>query len=309
MRSALATAVLILALSACTRSAPQAAVPTPAQGNTVRVAATLFPLAAFVEHIGGAYVTVMQQVPDGAEAHDYEPSPANIAESTDADLFIMNGGGIDPWATEVRTQRATYGKPTVSVAEVLLGQGGVDGGIADNDVVNDPHLWLSPKNAKRIGEAIFAQLIALDPPHAQAYTKQLLGFSLSLAQLDEAYRAGLAKCAKTTVIVPHDAYRVLAEEYGFKTIPIAGFSPEAEPSTKRLREIIDLARAENIRYVLHEPTPNTQKDTTVAEEIGAKLLPVHPIEWLTHDERANGTTYFSLMRENLSSLRTALECR
>ncbi len=308
MRSIAYSFLLVFMLSACTPAVPQKTsinTVTP----SVRIAATIFPLASFAQHVGGAHVAVSQTIPSGAEPHDYEPTAKHIAAIADADLFIMNGFGIDPWATDIRTERERDGKRTVSAAEVIFGQGGMNGGIADKDVVNDPHLWLSPKNAKKIAEALFAQLIAIDPPHATDYTKSLLGFTLSIAELDEAYRTGLSQCAKNTVIVSHDAYRLLAAEYGFKTVSIAGFSTEEEPSARRLREISDLAREQRIGYILSEAGAGTDRVRALASDLGASLLPLHPVEWLTQEEVASGKTYFSIMRDNLASFRTALECR
>lgn len=75
------------------------------QGQKINVVASFFPLYDFAKNVGGDFAQVTSITPAGAEPHDYEPTPRDIAKVYDAKLFIMNGNGVDAWA---KKSRATW---------------------------------------------------------------------------------------------------------------------------------------------------------------------------------------------------------
>ena len=89
---------------------------------------------------------------------------------------------------------------------------------------------------------------------------------------------------------------------------MTGLSPEAEPSARDLASIADLMRALGLQHVLREPTLSAGAVEAVAREVGATVLPIHQLGSVTAAELENHTDYFGRMRDNLSSLSTALEC-
>ena len=69
--------------------------------------------------------------------------------------------------------------------------------------------------------------------------------------MDEEYAAGLAGCARTTVVVSHDAFGYL-RRYGLTFEPVAGLSPDAEPTPADLQHLERLIRTEGITTVFSE---------------------------------------------------------
>jgi zinc transport system substrate-binding protein len=164
----------------------------------------------------------------------------------------------------------------------------------------DPHVWLDPVLFSRVVERIGAALGR--PARAAALVRRL-------RVLDREYRSGLRRCARRDFVTSHAAFGYLAARYGLRQIPITGIDPEAEPSPQRLQQLIDLVRREHVTTVFFEQLVSPRLAETVARDAGSKAEVLDPIEGLTPSEEHRGDDYFSLMRRNLTRLRTALGCR
>ena len=90
--------------------------------------------------------------------------------------------------------------------------------------------------------------------------------------------------------------------------PFPASPPEAEPGAGDLASIADTIRELGVEYVMVEPVISTAFAETLAREVGAELLPLHPLESLTPEQSNEGEDYFTLMEANLESLRLALGC-
>ena len=129
-----------------------------------------------------------------------------------------------------------------------------------------------------------------------------------LVELDAEYREGVQGCRTDTFITSHSAFGHLASRYNLIQIPISGLSPESEPSPGALADLIKQVKNAGVGYVLAEPSNSKRLSETVAAEIQAEILPIHPLESLTREQASGGADFMSLMRDNLRSLETALEC-
>jgi zinc transport system substrate-binding protein len=283
--------------------------PVEPQGQKISIAATFYPLAFLAEQIGGEFVTVIQITPGGIEPHDYEPTPQQLAAVHDADVFLINGAGIDPWAEALNDELASEGVMTVNIANALEIVEASEEHDDEYGYEVDPHFWLNPVFLQTQAELVRDALSELDPAHENDYRGNERRLITELSRLDQAFRSGLAQCEDNTIIVSHDAFGYMADEYGFETTAVAGLSPEEEPSSGRIAEIADIAKRENIKYIFFETLVSPKLAETIADEIGAQTLVLNPIEGLTPDDEAQGKNYFSIMRENLQNLRTAMQCR
>jgi zinc transport system substrate-binding protein len=250
------------------------------------VVAAFYPLAFAASEIGGDSVDVKNLTPPGAEPHDLEVSPQDVAEVRDADLVLLLGHGFQP-----QLEDAAGNADNVAL---LLDTPGLD--VHSNE---DPHVWLDPVRYARVVDRI-GQLLG-----KQAAAKEL---EKRLADLDTEYRVGLAHCARHELVTSHEAFAYLAERYGLEQIAITGLSPEAEPEPRKLQDVVDLVRERGVTTVYFETLVSPRIAETVARETGAKTAVLDPIEGLTEEEASKGEDYFSLMRDNLSSLRAGLGC-
>jgi zinc transport system substrate-binding protein len=238
-------------------------------GGKTSVVAAFYPLAYASEQIGGSSVDVTNLTPPGTEPHDVELSVRDVEDVRSADVVFYVGEGFQP-----ALERA------VDVRE------------------KDPHVWLDPVRYQQVAREIGN---VLDHPSGP--------FARRLAKLNADFRAGLARCERREIVTSHEAFGYLADRYGLKQIAITGISPEAEPTPRALERVIEQVRASGATTVFSETLLSPRIAETVARETGARTAVLNPIEGLTERELGRGENYFSLMRENLATLRKALGCR
>ena len=289
-------------LAGCISS--RSTVSDPIESEKIAIAASFYPLAFLAEKIGGDMVAVTQITPGGVEPHEYEPSPKQLAALHDAKIFLMNGAGIDEWAEKLRKNESQI---IINMIEHLLPL--FESMTNDGNTQVDPHIWLSPVLMKKEAELIRDALLTVDPKSAAFYNANAKKLLSELSDLDKSYRDELRACKLRQIVVSHNAFRYLAKEYGFETIAIAGLSPDEEPSSLKIAEIADFAQANNIQHIFFESLVSPKLSETIAREIGAVSLVLNPVEGLTPEDSAQGKDYISVMRENLTNLRTALQCQ
>lgn len=264
------------------------------EDDKLSVVTSFYPLYTFAKHVGGDKVAVTNVTPAGAEPHEYEPSPKTLVDAQRSDVFVFNGEWLEPWTDKfIKDYHGT----------LVMGGHGIS--LPKN---NDPHFWLDPVLAQKMVNNIRDGLAKADPTNKAYYTKNAQAYNAKLAELDNAYRSGLTQCKQREVVVSHDALEYLAKRYDFETLPIAGISPEEEPSAARLAELSTLVKEKGIKYVFFESLVSPRLADTIAQETGAKTLVFDPLEGLSDADQKQGKDYLSIQRENLQNLRTALAC-
>jgi zinc transport system substrate-binding protein len=253
----------------------------------LQVAAAFYPLAYAAELTGGESVEVTNLTPPGAEPHDLEVSPRDVQRLRSADLVLLLGHGFQPELEDAAGDSRRVLK--------LLDTPGLD------ELANgDPHVWLDPLRYAQIARRIGT---ALDRPER---AQQLIA---RLRALDRELQRGLQRCARREIVTSHEAFAYLAQRYGLRQIAITGVSPEAEPTPRDLRRVVQLVRDIDATTIFFETLVSPRIADTVARETGARTAVLNPIEGLTPEQIRRGADYFSVMRSNLRSLRRALECR
>ena len=172
----------------------------------------------------------------------------------------------------------------------------------------DPHFWLDPLRAIGQAERIAEALIEADPEGADTYRANLATLSSELRALHAEFEAGLSSCVHREFVTSHAAYGYLALAYDLEQVPVAGLSPDAEPSPQRLANIADRINDLGLGAVLVEPVLAGAHEQVLAAETGASIYTIHPMDGITQAELDEHGDYFGLMRDNLNSLRAALEC-
>ncbi len=296
MHRALLLLLLLASVAALVAWRVATLAPSAASNGTMRVVATFYPLADFAERIGGGHVSVRTITPAGSEPHDYEPTPRDLLAAREASVVLMNGG-LDAWMDRIVPDLKRGGVRVARMTDVIP------------SIEKDPHAWLDPVLAERMVAAIQDAFVSADPAHAEEYRANGERVVSDLRGLNDEYVKGLATCASRTVVVSHDAVGYLGARYGLRILPIAGLSPDEEPSPRRMTEIASLARAAGAHVIFFEELVSPKLAETIAREIGARTDVLDPIEGLTENKKATGANYFTLMRQNLDALRSALLCQ
>ncbi len=236
----------------------------PEQGETILIAVSIPPLATFAEQVGGDRVDVRILLPPGADPHTYEPAPRDLVEISKADLLVIAGSGL---AFERRLiERWTdlqFDLPQVNASR----------GIAISD--QDPHVWLSPPNARRMVENIRDALCTQDPAHCDAYTHAAEQYTINLTELDRSLRSRLDMSPRKQFIVVHPAWGYFAREYGCTQLAIEEEGKEA--SATHLADLIETARREGIRVVIVEPQFRSREAEVLAQAIQGTVIQIDPL--------------------------------
>lgn len=268
------------------------------------VVTTFYPLEEFARQVGGNRVTVRSIVPAGAEPHDYEPTPQDILSAYQADVFLLNGAGVDTWAEKIRPELEKRGVTVLQMSEFvsLLPD-------AEKENSFDPHFWLDPILAQKEVEAIHNVFVLRDTDGREIYNQEKDRYIQELKDLDTRYSNAMTTCAVNSIITSHQAFSYMAQRYHFEVIPVTGISPEIEPSPKDVADIVQIMRERKIKYVFFETLLSPKMAETIAQETGAQILVFNPLEGLTEKERQDGENYLTIMNANLENLKTARQCQ
>ena len=202
---------------------------------------------------------------------------------------------------------------------VLMGEGGHDDHDEHKDGHEgheghahgefDPHIWLDPLYAIKQSKAVLDALSAKDPSNMDYYLGNYQKLEQDLQSLHQDYTNGLSSCKHEEFVISHAAFGYIAARYNLDQIEIAGLSAEASPSAARLAEIAERVGKLGLGSVLVEALQwDNSVSQTLANESNLQALPVHVIGTVTRDELNEHADYMGLMRNNLKSLQTAMEC-
>jgi len=276
-----------------------------AQGGNgkLKVYTSVYPLYDFAKKVGGDKITVFNMVPAGTEPHDWEPSPSDITNLEKADVFIYNGAGMENWVEKVLG--SIQNKKLIAAEaskDITLIKGNHNG-----EEELDPHVWLNPAYAKIEMEAIKNSLIQADSANLGFYETNYKKYSAEFDALDKEFKDNLSTMPKKDIIVAHEAFGYLCGAYGLNQYAIEGLTPDSEPDSARMSEIIEFAKEHKVKTIFFEELVSPKVAQTIAKEIGAKTEVLNPIEGLSGERQAAGEDYFSVMRQNLNTLKSALQ--
>jgi zinc transport system substrate-binding protein len=274
-------------------------------GGGHRAVASFYPLAWVTEEVAGDGWSVDNLTQPGQEPHDLDLTIAQTAALQSADLVVLEEGfqpAVDAAAEDTDA-------PVLDAAAVvdLLPADETEDDHADHadhgDV--DPHFWLDPLRVADFAEAVADELAQVDPDGATTYADNAASLRTELEGLDQDYTDALASCERTTTVVSHQAFAYLSR-YGLELEPIAGLSPDAEPTAADLGRLQELIASDGVTTVFSERLVSPKMAETLAEDLGVTTAVLDPIEGLS--DATSDEDYLSLMRANLTALQRANGC-
>jgi zinc transport system substrate-binding protein len=282
----------------------------------VKVETTLFPLYDFARNIGGDKVEVNLLLPPGVESHAFEPRPADIKRIHDSDIFLFTNRFMEPWVgsllkgIDTRSLTVVDTSKGITLLQTSINHSNEVHSHRDESGSPDPHIWLDFSNAIKMVETIAAEFIVKDPQNKDIYIKNSYEYNKRLEELDKKYKDALSRCKKRVIVhAGHFAFGYLAKRYGITYVSAyKGFSPDAEPTPKRLVEITKTVRNYSIKYIYYEELVAPKVAQVIAKETGCSLLMLHGAHNVTREETESGGTFISLMEKNLENLKAGLQC-
>ncbi|HJW35716.1 MAG TPA: metal ABC transporter substrate-binding protein [Actinomycetes bacterium] len=292
-------AVLVLLVAGCSGSG--GAGDGDGGGGGLRVVATTTQVADLAANVGGDRVQVTSLLKPGIDAHDYEPSPADIDAIARADLVVQNGVGLEEWLGDT-IESSGFAGPVVDASQgVRLRQ--VDGEA-------DPHIWQDPRNAQRMAANIERGLAAAEPAAATAFAANLTAYTRELEALDAEVARQVDSLANKKVVTNHDAFHYYLDRYGLELVGsvIPSFDSSAELSGRDIRDLVAKIRATGVKAIFSETTLPPKAAETIAAEAGVKVVTGEDALYgdALGPPGSDGDTYLKMIRHNTATFVSSL---
>ncbi len=271
--------ILLLALFLATNGCIQNQKP---ETGKINIVVSILPQKEFVREVGKEKVEVQELIPPGSSPSTYNPKPSELANVERAKIYFRIGQlpfekshtetfrGLNPdmkivSASDVVELRHFEGKKEHSHEKEHEHNGGAI----------DPHLWLSPENAKKHVEQIYQALAEIDPKNKDYYQKNANDYIAKLEALDQELKQEFSNIKTENLMVFHPAWGCLADAYGLKQIAIeqAGKDPTAE----ELAGLVDFAKENNVKVIFVQKQFGTQNAEALAAEVGAAVIQIDPL--------------------------------
>ena len=266
------------------------------------IATSTFTLYDITTHIAQNRAKVVHILPFGVSPHSFEPTPKLMANLEKSSLVIYSGAGLEPWL-----EHFTFKNKTLNISKFVKLRK-----LTNTDhkhLVYDPHYWLDINNMKIATKVITKELIKILPKDKEFFTANRDSFLKELEELEMEFRSKLKSCKKDTLVVNHNAFSYIAKQYNFKTIALSGLIPEAQPSAKNIKNILNHIKRYNVNTIFFEHFVNDKTMKTIAKDANINIDVLQPLGNVTADEVKQNLGYIGIMRKNLEKISKALECQ
>lgn len=284
----------------------------------LKVVATVFAEYDFLRNIAGDAVNLSMLMMPGADLHAFDPTPKDIMEVQEADLFVTVGGESDAWSEKIIDSIDSNKLQTVRLmdcVDYVVEEELVEGMEAEDDEDGhgeekefDEHVWTSPKNAVQIVEKLRDKLCRMDEANAELYQDNAKSYIKKLQKLDEAFTE-LVQNAKRREIIVADRFpfRYFADAYGLKYYAaFPGCSTQTGASVETIAFLIRKAKEDDIPVVFHMEMSSEAMCNTICDEAGAKKAQLNAVHNISRQDFNKGIGYLELMKENIEVLKEAL---
>jgi ABC-type Zn uptake system ZnuABC Zn-binding protein ZnuA len=295
--AALGAAALALLASGCATNGSGAA---PGQAKVV---AATTQIGDFARAVGGDRAKVVQLLAPNTDPHDYEPRPADVLETADADVVLLNGDHLDRWMGDV--VEAAGGHPAIVDlgARVPVKVAGESEG--PEAARYDPHWWHDPRDAQAAVVAIRDALTNANPGAREVYARNAAAYLARLRALDRGIAACLQRVAPAArrLVTDHDAFGYFARRYAITVVGavIPSQSTQAQPSAGDVARLTAVIRREGVKAVFPESSINAKLAQAIARQTGATSR--YRLYGDTLGPKgSSGATYLTMERANADAM-------
>lgn len=303
--------------------------------DKIKIVTTLFPQYDFIKEIARDKVEVILLLSPGMEAHSYEPTPQDIVNIQKSDIFVYTGEYMEPWAHKII--ESTKDDKLV-VVDTSNGIELVDGNhehVEDEhdyeegeheDVEHeheedehdheeehkhgekDPHIWVDLVYAQIMVDNIVDGLVEADPSNEDFYKENAKVYKEKLQELHEKFSETFKKTKYNKIMFGgHFTFGYLARRYGLEYVsPYKGFAPDAEPTPKKIAELIENMKQSGIKVIYYEELIDPKVAKIISEQTGAEMMLLHGAHNVTKEEFNSGISYIKIMEDNLEKLKLGL---
>jgi len=288
---------LALLLQGCNQQAEQA------DNDKLTVLTTFTVIADMARNVAGDTATVLSVTKPGAEIHNYQPTPKDIAKAKDVDLILWNGMNLELWFNKFLSHLDNVPQAVVTdgIEPIGIGSGPYTG-------KPNPHAWMSPSDAQIYIDNITAAMIKADPNNAQTYQNNADNYKAEIAAALEPLKAKISAIDKNQrwLVTSEGAFSYLARDLGLQELYLWPINADAQGTPKQVQHVIDTVKAENIKAVFSESTVSDKPAKQVARETGSHYGGVLYVDSLSN---ADGPvpSYLELLRVTTQTIADGLQ--
>lgn len=263
-----------------------------------KVATTFTVIQDIAQNVAGDAADVYSITKPGAEIHDYQPTPKDLAQAQTANLILWNGLNLERWFEKFFHNMKDV--PAVVVTEGITPLSIYEGEYQGKP---NPHAWMSTSNALIYIENIKNALVKYDPQNAEIYQKNAALYAEKIKQLDAPLREKLAQVpeAQRWLVTSEGAFSYLAKDYGYNELYLWAVNAEQQGTPKQVRKVIDQVKKQHIPVVFSESTISPKPMKQVAKETGAKYGGVLYVDSLSAKD-GPVPTYIDLLNTTVSTI-------
>ena len=270
-------------------------------GGTLNVVATTTQVQDFTRVIGGDRIKLTGILKPNVDAHDFEPSPADVAAIADADVLVKNGVGLEKWLDDT-VRSAGFDGTTVDASKGVPIITGDD----PAEPAGDPHIWQSPTNAKIMVANVEQALAAADPDDAAAFKANLDAYNARLDALDTDIASQIDTLANRKLVTNHDAFGYYVQRYHLEFIGsiIPSFDTSAELSAKDVTDLVAKIKATGVKAIFSESSLPPKTAETIAKEAHVKVVEGEGALYgdALGPAGSDGATYLQMMEHNTKTI-------
>lgn len=259
------------------------------------ISVSIGPFKYFVEQIAGDNFEVNVMVPPGSNPHIYEPYPDQINKLRKSVAYVSNGylGFEMTWLDRFyemnrKMKRLSLGDSIDPIAPEHHHDG-------DNSEGADPHYWVSPACAMKMASSVRDFINQLDPENREQYDQNFEILAEKIVEVDSLAKELSESGGKKAFMIYHPNLAYLARDYGLEEIAVE--NDGKEPSPSRLRELIDLAKADKLKIIMVQKEYDTRNARAIAGESGSRVVVIDP---LSDDWYSSTTGIIGILKESFA---------
>lgn len=267
-------------------------------GTQADIAATTLPVYEFTVRLcEGTGLAVTRLVTENVSClHDYTLQVHQMQAIQSAKAIVISGAGLEAFLEDALSgaQYIIDASAGISLAEHLHHDHS-----HGHDHEDDPHIWLSPRNAKQMADNIFHNLSDLYPQYATIFSENLAQLQKDFDALQNYGEESLKDLSTRKLITFHDGFSYLAESFHLSILEAVEEESGSETAASQLKDLIQLVRDHNLPAVFYETNGSVSAAHIIAEETDVSLFSL--------DMAMAGDSYFDAMYRNINTLKEALQ--
>ncbi|MCI9039005.1 MAG: zinc ABC transporter substrate-binding protein [Clostridia bacterium] len=267
--------------------------PRQDNGEKFKIVTTFYPIFIMTSNItqGAQNVELvnMADINSGC-LHDYTLSTQDMKKLEKADVVIQNGLGLEKFMDKILN--------TYSNVEVIDSSKNIIDKIEEGGEINN-HIWTSLSNHIIQVEEIAKRLGEMNPENKEIYEINRKSYREELEALQKEYKVELKNLKGKKAICLNESFSYLAKDIGLEIISIPTNHEESSLSAEKMKELIEMMKAENIKSILVDREDNLKSAQILANETGATIYKLQ--SGLTG--KIENSSYLQIMRDNLEVLK------